>query len=328
MLLENSSPDVTRCTLSHNAVGAGIYVRGGGRPRVAASVVSFGSGSGIYAEGVTSHPSIVCCDVYGNEDRDYGGSLHDQTGLQGNISQDPLFCDPEHLGFSVGDGSPCLPNRNLCVTLIGAHGAGCHTLTVIRVTPEGTGDAATISEAMEAAVAGDTIMLAPGVFTGPGNRDILSRGFPIVITSEAGAGETVIDCGEGGDAYYGFYFGGGEDTSTVLEGVTITGAGKGAIAFSNGSDPLVRDCRLTGNHAHGGLARRRDHRRGRIGPCHQAMRHLRQYGQSERRRDILQDINACHRGLRDHRQHGDRFGRRTGIVQLIPSGIEAVPDLG
>jgi len=260
MLFDNSSPEVRRCTVSHNyrGPGSGIYIREGGRARISASIVSFGNGSGIYVDGYSSRPSIVCCDVYGNEGGNYEGSIGDQTGIQGNISEDPLFCSPDQLlptlgeGFAVGDGSPCLPGRNLCVTLIGAHGAGCHTLTTIRVDPEGTGDAATIADAVDAAVAGDTIMLAPGIFTGPGNRDILSRGIPIFITSEAGAGETVIDCGAGGDAYYGFCFGGGEDTSTVLEGVTIMGAGKGAIVCSDDSGPLIRDCVLTGNHFMGG----------------------------------------------------------------------------
>ena len=260
MLLDNSSPEVRRCTISHNGRGdgSGIYVREGGRARISASIVSFGSGSGIFVEGYSSRPSIVCCDLYGNEGGNYDGSLSDHTGIQGNISEDPLFCSPDQFsptpgeGFTVGDGSPCLPNRNMCITLIGAHGVGCHTLTMIRVTPEGTGDAATIADAVEAAVAGDTILLAPGVFTGPGNRNIFSRGFPVFITSEAGAAETVIDCGEGGDAYYGFYFGGGEDTSTVLEGVTIKGAGKGALVFHNGSGPLVRDCVLKDNRYMGG----------------------------------------------------------------------------
>jgi len=253
ILSDNSSPEIRRCTISHNGFGpgSGIYIREGGRPRISASIVSFGSGSGIYVDRSSSHPSIACCDVFGNEDGDYDGSLHDQTGNLGNISEDPIFCGPDQLEFTVGDGSPCLPNRNYCVTLMGAHLAGCHTLTMIRVTPDGTGDAATIAAAMEAAVAGDTIMLAPGTFSGPGNRDILSRGFPVVITSEAGAEETVLDCGGGGDAYYGFFFGGGEDKSTVLEGITIRGAGKGAIVCGS-SSPLIRDCILTENLYVGG----------------------------------------------------------------------------
>lgn len=250
---DNSSPEISHCTIAYNArgPGSGIYSTGGGRPRLSTSIIAFGSGSGIFADGYSSRPSVTCCDVFGNVGGDYEGSISDQTGNQGNISEDPLFCA---LGtdYSLGDGSPCLPNRNSCLTLIGAKRAGCHTLTLIRVTPDGSGDAATIADAMGAAVAGDTIMLAPGVFAGPGNRDILSRGLQIVITSEAGAGETVLDCSGGGDAYYGFFFGGDEDTTTILEGVTVTGAGKGAVVCYGGSSPIVRDCVMTGNHFMGG----------------------------------------------------------------------------
>jgi hypothetical protein len=254
LLLETSSPEVKRCTISHNLAGpgSGIYARGGGRPRISASIVSFCGGGGIFVEGYSSRPSLVCCDVYGNEGGNYGGSIGDQTGIQGNISEDPIYCDPGRMIYTVGDGSPCMPGRNSCLQPIGAHGAGCHTLSTIRVTPEGTGDVETIADAMEVAAAGDTIMLAPGTFTGPGNRDILSKGIPLLITSEAGAPETVIDCGAGGDAYYGFYFVGGDDTSTVLEGITIRGAGKGAIACDGDSRPLIRDCLLTDNHFMGG----------------------------------------------------------------------------
>ncbi|RKX37176.1 MAG: hypothetical protein DRP64_17605, partial [Verrucomicrobia bacterium] len=254
MYFDNSSPEIKGCTISDNGTdsGSAIHITGGGRARISASIIAFSMGSGIFVEGYSSRPSLVCCDVFGNEGGNYEGSIGDQTGIQGNISEDPLFCDPGSMEYTVGDGSPCLPHRNLCVALIGAHGAGCHTLTLIRVNPEGTGDAATIAEAVEVAEEGDTIMLAPGVFTGPGNRDILSRGFSVIITSEEGAGETVLDCGSGGDAYYGFYFSGGEDTSTVLEGITVKGAGKGAILCRRESSPLIRDCILTENHFMGG----------------------------------------------------------------------------
>jgi hypothetical protein len=255
ILLENSSAEIIQCTIARNDRGpaAGIHVRGGGRPRIWATIVAFGEGTGIYAEGISSRPNVVCCDVYGNRGGNYGGSLSDQTGIQGNISEDPLFCAPGMLnGYTLGDGSPCLPSRNTCLVQIGAFGVGCHTLTTIRVEPDGSGDAATILEAVESAVPGDTILLAPGTFSGPGNRDIMTRGFQLLVTSEAGAAETVIDCGEGGDAYYGFYFVGGEDTSFVLEGVTITGAGKGGIYCRNGASPLIRDCVLTDNDWMGG----------------------------------------------------------------------------
>jgi hypothetical protein len=256
MIIDASNPEVRGCTVSNNGGrdGSGLYIRGGGRARISVSIVSFGGddGSGIFVEGYSTRPLIECCDVYGNGGGDYGGLLRDRTGIDGNISADPLYCRTWAREFTLGDGSPCLAHRNSCGILMGAHGTGCHTLSLIRVKPDGTGDAETIADAMAEATAGDTILLAPGTFSGPGNRDLFSRGMPVFITSEEGAEQTMIDCAAGGEACYGFYFGGGEDTSTVLEKVTVSGAALGAIVCENGSGPLVRDCVITGNHFMGG----------------------------------------------------------------------------
>ncbi|MDD3643410.1 MAG: right-handed parallel beta-helix repeat-containing protein, partial [Candidatus Krumholzibacteria bacterium] len=153
--------------------------------------------------------------------------------------------------YSLGDGSPCLPQRNGCGVLVGAYGGGCHTLRTMRVAPDGTGDAPTIMAALERAEPGDTIVLLPGTFSGLGNRDISVPAIPLVITSEAGAELTIVDC-SGSDEYYGFYFSGAHDTTTILEGVTITRAEKGGIACSDGSRPLVQRCVIADNDYLGG----------------------------------------------------------------------------
>jgi hypothetical protein len=72
---------------------------------------------------------LTCCDVYGNQGGDWIGCIADQYGTAGNISADPLFCDPvagDH-GL-VSPDSPCLPENNECGVLIGAHGLGCDIL--------------------------------------------------------------------------------------------------------------------------------------------------------------------------------------------------------
>jgi len=69
--------------------------------------------------------AISCCDVYGNEDGNYGGTLSDQTGLNGNISLSPGFCDAAAGDFSLAADSPCLPDNNDCGVLMGAFGVGC-----------------------------------------------------------------------------------------------------------------------------------------------------------------------------------------------------------
>ena len=46
--------------------------------------------------------------------------------MDGNISEDPLFCNHRigDLGLSIGT-SPCLPENNGCASLIGALSLGC-----------------------------------------------------------------------------------------------------------------------------------------------------------------------------------------------------------
>jgi hypothetical protein len=87
------------------------------------------------------------------------------------------------------------------------------------VKPDGTGDAPSIQAAVDSTTPPDTVMLASGVFTGPGNRDVNFRGKAITLMSESGAASTIIDCeGLGG----GIVFNGNEGSGSVLSGITVT----------------------------------------------------------------------------------------------------------
>ena len=55
---------------------------------------------------------------------------------------------------------------------------------VFLVRPDGTGDVATIAEAIDAATDGDVIELADGVFTGAGNRNLDFQGKAITLRSQ------------------------------------------------------------------------------------------------------------------------------------------------
>ncbi|MEZ4396710.1 MAG: hypothetical protein R3C71_07355 [Candidatus Krumholzibacteriia bacterium] len=72
--------------------------------------------------------SVSCSNVWGNTDGNYAG-IDDPTGLDGNISVDPLFCGPTG-GDSLAlmNTSPCLPANNACGVLMGNHGQGCETV--------------------------------------------------------------------------------------------------------------------------------------------------------------------------------------------------------
>jgi hypothetical protein len=72
-------------------------------------------------------PVLTCCDVYGNANGDWVGSIADQYGINGNIWEDPLFCDPSNYDFYLCSNSPCL-DADTCGT-IGAFGQGCGTCT-------------------------------------------------------------------------------------------------------------------------------------------------------------------------------------------------------
>ncbi len=92
------------------------------------------------------------------------------------------------------------------------------------------GPKATIRAAVEAASDGDAVVLAPGLYTGDGNRDIDLYGRQITIRGSnihdpAVVAATVIDCqGSPAEPHRAFYAIGSEDPpGVVISGLTITG---------------------------------------------------------------------------------------------------------
>ena len=58
------------------------------------------------------------------------GEIADQTGIDGNISLDPMFCDLAGRDLTVYEVSPCAPGNNSCGVLMGAYGAACGGVAV------------------------------------------------------------------------------------------------------------------------------------------------------------------------------------------------------
>lgn len=105
------------------------------------------------------------------------------------------------------------------------------------VKPDGTGDFPTIQAAVNAASVGDTILLAPGTFTGAANREVTITVSNLVITSQVGAAGTIIDCQSAGRAFR-FIVGSAElSRVTIKNGFTCC---YGGAVYIDGS-PTIKD---------------------------------------------------------------------------------------
>ena len=134
----------------------------------------------------------------------------------------------------------------LAVVLIANSGLGA-----IYHVPE---EYANIQAAINACRDFDTVIVAPGRYSGSGNYDINPNGKSITVRSSNPSDSdtvkaTVIDCeGKG----HGFVFYTAEDADTRISGFTITKGYAllgGGIYCSNNSSPSISNCVISGNTA-------------------------------------------------------------------------------
>jgi len=121
----------------------------------------------------------------------------------------------------------------------------------------------TIQAAIDAAVDGNIIIVAPGTYTGNSNCDIDLQGKAITLKSLSGPENCIIDA-QNAFNRRGFYFHSGEGPNSIISGFTIKrGSANGANAkgggiHCSGSSPTIENCIITNNkaifgrHAYGG----------------------------------------------------------------------------
>jgi hypothetical protein len=133
---ESSSPNIVSNTIVGNRIGnylgGGISVDATSSPIISRNIIMGNRArepwyacGGIYSENPAL--SISCNNVFDNDGGNYVG-IPDQTGINGNISIDPTFCNPEGGVYTLHVESPCMPGRHpdgWDCGLIGAFGSGC-----------------------------------------------------------------------------------------------------------------------------------------------------------------------------------------------------------
>ncbi len=110
-------------------------------------------------------------------------------------------------------------------------------------------DQPTIQAGIDAAADGDTVLVANGVYVGPGNRDINFGGKAITVESEHGFATCIIDCQSQGR---GFLFVNDEGADSILRGVTV----RNGLSGNNGggiycimASPVIEGSRIENCYA-------------------------------------------------------------------------------
>ncbi|MBN2056426.1 right-handed parallel beta-helix repeat-containing protein [bacterium] len=104
-------------------------------------------------------------------------------------------------------------------------------------------DQPTIQAGIDAAVHGDTVIVANGTYAGAGFRDITFNGKEITVRAADDTFSCEIDCEDLGR---GFLFDHAETASSVLQGLVIrdgTGGAGGGI-YCNNASPTIERCRI------------------------------------------------------------------------------------
>jgi hypothetical protein len=157
--------------------------------------------------------------------------------------------------ITIDSGSPGSGNGTVGYTVAANAGAsprvGSITIETETLTIDQAGsgpgtyyvpdDYATIQAALSAVSAGDTVIVRDGTYTGADNRNLDFGGKDIMLQSENGPANCIIDCqGTGG----GFLLWQNETAAAIIEGFTIV---NGYFPYGGGiycanSSPTIRNC--------------------------------------------------------------------------------------
>jgi hypothetical protein len=129
-----SSLTIVNCTFANNASdwlgGAMYFFRCSAEIRN--TVVAFNTMRGIRCR--EADVDLVCTNLWVGAVEWNDDCLSDQRSINGNMTLDPLFCDPRIGSYTLQANSPCAPENNLDCGLIGAWLVGCDPAATAKMT--------------------------------------------------------------------------------------------------------------------------------------------------------------------------------------------------
>ncbi len=192
---------------------------------------------------------VDSCDIGDGFSQDCNDNLiPDECDISAGTSDDCNFdgtpdeCEPDCNGNNIADSCDIAGGFSSDEDGNGVPDE-CHA--ILRVPTEFS----TIQAAINDAQPGDTVFIADGTYTGEGNRNLDPGGKDILIKSENGPVNCIIDCQNSGR---GFIFQSAETRSAIVEGLTIiSGLADNGGAFNciDNSNPTIRNCFLLANTA-------------------------------------------------------------------------------
>jgi predicted outer membrane repeat protein len=131
-----TTTSMTSCTIAGNAApcGGGLHLETSATLLLERSIIAFSTDGQAIHSWSGGGIDVECCDLFGNEGGDWVGWVEHHYGMNGNISEDPLFCDPGFHDFRLDCQSPCAATQQPECDLIGAWPVGCGSTTVEKTT--------------------------------------------------------------------------------------------------------------------------------------------------------------------------------------------------
>ncbi|MCP4546339.1 MAG: right-handed parallel beta-helix repeat-containing protein [bacterium] len=118
-----SFTNITGCTFVNNQLNGGAVIACSEiSTSVRKTIIAFNDGAAVTG---SREVSLTCCDIFGNSEGDWTADIVNQFRTEGNISADPLFCDPANDEYTLHATSPCAPENNDCGELMGARAVAC-----------------------------------------------------------------------------------------------------------------------------------------------------------------------------------------------------------